>query len=81
MNSLTAKRIEMLKEVKEFGVAYNASFPATSLGKQLFDSIPSSYLRRIHLDGSVSNKIDTRFVEVKEKQNEVIITDFGVTYY
>lgn len=49
--------------------------------KQLFDSIPSSYLRRIHLDGSVSNKIDTRFVEVKEKQNEVIITDFGVTYY
>ena len=39
MNSLTAKRIEMLKEVKEFGVAYNASFPATSLGKQLFDSI------------------------------------------
>lgn len=49
--------------------------------KQLFDSIPSSYLIKLHLSGSVSNKIDTRFVEVKEKQNEVIITDFGITYY
>ena len=39
MNSLTAKRIEMLKEVKEFGIAHAASFTETSLGKQLFDSI------------------------------------------
>ncbi|HQR34184.1 MAG TPA: hypothetical protein PLK30_15710 [Blastocatellia bacterium] len=39
MNSLTAKRIDMLKEVKEFGITHAASFPATSLGKQLFDSV------------------------------------------
>lgn len=39
MNSLTAKRIEMLKQVKEFGIAHAASFAAGSLGKQFFDSM------------------------------------------
>lgn len=39
MNSLTAKRVEMLKQVKDFGIAHVASFAATSLGKQLFDSV------------------------------------------
>lgn len=39
MNSLTAKRIEMLKQVKDFGIAHAASFADGSLGKQLFDSM------------------------------------------
>jgi hypothetical protein len=39
MNSLTAKRVEMLKQVKDFGIAHAASFASTSLGKQLFDSV------------------------------------------
>jgi len=39
MNSLTARRVEMLKQVKDFGIAHNGSFAAQSLGKELFDSV------------------------------------------
>jgi len=39
MNKLTAQRIEMLKQVKDFGIAHSSSFAATSLGKSLFDTV------------------------------------------
>lgn len=39
MNSLTAKRVEMLKQVKDFGAAHAAAFAEGSLGRQLFDSV------------------------------------------
>jgi hypothetical protein len=39
MNSLTAKRVEMLKQVKDFGLTHAAMFADGSLGKQLFTSV------------------------------------------
>jgi len=39
MNKLTAQRVEMLKQVKDFGIAHSNSFAANSLGKSLFDSV------------------------------------------
>ena len=39
MNSITIKRYEMLKRVRDFGVAHSATFPEGSFGKQLFTAV------------------------------------------
>ena len=46
----------------------------------MFHLIPVSILDKIHLSGPYSKSIETYEIEVKEKQNETIITDFGITY-
>ncbi|MEP7342194.1 MAG: hypothetical protein ABI977_30980 [Acidobacteriota bacterium] len=39
MNSITTKRYEMLKRVRDFGVAQTAAFPEGSFGKELFATV------------------------------------------
>lgn len=39
MDSLTVKRFEMLKRVRDFGLTQTAAFPEASLGKELFSTI------------------------------------------
>jgi hypothetical protein len=57
MDTLTVRRFEMLKQVKDFGLAHSASFPAGSLGKELFDSLAQLIT---NLDGHGATQISSR---------------------
>ncbi|MGH9801450.1 MAG: hypothetical protein ACRD82_13880 [Blastocatellia bacterium] len=57
MDNITTKRYEMLKRVRDFGVAQTAAFPDGSFGKELFAAVAQSVAK---LDSQSANQSSGR---------------------